>query len=162
MHPDPAGEVKNVDYELLIAQAEALTGGCRHAVANMANVSALIFQEMDRINWAGFYLMEDGVLVLGPFQGKPACIEIPEGKGVCGTAAAQDLPQRVDDVHSFPGHIACDSASRSELVIPLHAGGRVIGVLDIDSPDPGRFSEEDEKGLVRLCRMLERGLASWK
>ena len=153
--------MRNVDYDILTAQAEALTEGCNHAVANLANVSALIFQEMERINWAGFYLMENGVLVLGPFQGKPACIEIPVGKGVCGTAAALDLPQRVDDVHSFPGHIACDGASRSELVIPLHAGGRVTGVLDIDSPDFGRFSEEDEEGLVRLCRMLERGLASW-
>ena len=153
--------MRNVDYDILTAQAEALTEGCSHAVANLANVSALIFQEMERINWAGFYLMENGVLVLGPFQGKPACIEIPVGKGVCGTAAARDLPQRVDDVHSFPGHIACDGSSRSELVIPLHAGGRVIGVLDIDSPDCGRFSEEDEKGLVRLCRMLERGLAAW-
>ena len=149
-----------MNYDLLIAQTEALTEGCRHKVANLANVSALIWQEMDRINWAGFYLMENGVLVLGPFQGKPACIEIPVGKGVCGTAAEQDRPQRVDDVHRFPGHIACDSASLSELVIPLHAGGRVIGVLDIDSPDLDRFSEEDEAGLLRLCKVVERNLAA--
>ena len=160
MHPDPDREVNSVDYDLLAAQTEALVGGCRHSVANLANVSALIYQEMDRINWAGFYLMKTGVLVLGPFQGKPACIEIPEGKGVCGTAAAEDRPQRVDDVHRFPGHIACDDASRSELVIPLHGGGRVIGVLDIDSPEYARFSQEDEDGLLRLCQVLERHLAA--
>lgn len=149
-----------MDHELLIAQAAALTEGCPHTVANLANVSALIFQEMDRINWAGFYLMENDVLVLGPFQGKPACIEIPLGKGVCGTAAAEDRPQRVDDVHRFPGHIACDAASRSELVIPLHGSGRVIGVLDIDSPEPARFSEQDEAAFVRLCQALERTIAA--
>ena len=148
-----------MDRDLLIAQAAALTEGCRHAVANLANVSALIFQEMDRINWVGFYMMEKDVLVLGPFQGKPACIEIPKGKGVCGTAAAEDRPQRVDDVHRFPGHIACDAASRSELVIPLHADGRVIGVLDIDSPELSRFSEEDEAAMLRLCQALESILA---
>ncbi len=148
-----------MDYELLIAQTQGLIEGCRHATANLANVSALIFQEMDGINWAGFYLLENGVLVLGPFQGKPACIEIPLGKGVCGTAAAEDRAQRIDDVHRFPGHIACDAASRSELVIPLHANGRVIGVLDIDSPKLSRFSEEDEEGMARLCQALERSLA---
>lgn len=149
-----------MDYDLLSAQTEALIEGGRHIVANLANVSALIFQEMEGINWAGFYLMENGRLVLGPFQGKPACIEIPVGRGVCGTAVAEDRVQRVDDVHLFPGHIACDSASRSELVIPLHSCGRVVGVLDIDSPDIDRFSEEDEAGLLRLCKVLEKNLAS--
>ena len=149
-----------MDYDLLSAQTEALIEGGRHIVANLANVSALIFQEMEGINWAGFYLMENGRLVLGPFQGKPACIEIPVGRGVCGTAVAEDRVQRVDDVHLFPGHIACDSASRSELVIPLHSCGRVVGVLDIDSPDIDRFSEEDEAGLLRLCKVLEKNLAA--
>ena len=149
-----------MDYDLLSAQTEALIEGGRHIVANLANVSALIFQEMEGINWAGFYLMENGRLVLGPFQGKPACIEIPVGRGVCGTAVAEDRVQRVDYVHLFPGHIACDSASRSELVIPLHSCGRVVGVLDIDSPDIDRFSEEDEAGLLRLCKVLEKNLAA--
>ena len=151
-----------MNYDLLTAQAEALTEGCPHLVANLANVSALLFQELDRINWVGFYLMKDGGLILGPFQGRPACIEIPLGKGVCGTAAAEDRRQLVEDVRLFPGHIACDSASRSELVIPLHAEGRVIGVLDIDSPERGRFSKEDAVGLEGLCRMLERRLLGWE
>ena len=146
--------MNSVDYDLLAAQTEALVGGCRHSVANLANVSALIYQEMDRINWAGFYLMKTGVLVLGPFQGKPACIEIPEGKGVCGTAAAEDRPQRVDDVHRFPGHIACDDASRSELVIPLFRDGECFGVLDLDSASPARFREEDRTGLERIADVL--------
>ena len=145
-----------MDYDLLTRQLTALTADCPYRTANLANAAALLFQSLDRINWAGFYLMEDGELVLGPFQGKPACIRIPLGRGVCGTAAETDRTQRVEDVHRFPGHIACDEASRSEIVVPLHGGGRVAGVLDIDSPVTGRFSPEDEEGLVRFCAALER------
>ena len=150
--------MRKTDYSALIAQAESLIGGVPHTIANLANVSALIFTTMDDLNWAGFYLLEDGKLILGPFQGRPACIEILWGKGVCGTAAAEDRTQLVPDVHLFPGHIACDSASRSEIVIPLHAGGKVIGVLDIDSPLNARFTEEDRQGLEQLASFLEREL----
>ncbi len=129
-----------------------------HFVANLANLSALLFETLGDLNWAGFYLAEGGKLVLGPFQGRPACIEIPWGKGVCGTAAAQDATQRVPDVHAFPGHIACDCASRSEIVVPLRAKGRVVGVLDIDSPLPDRFSAADQRGLEALCARIEREL----
>ena len=124
------------DYKLLSQQLESLIAGVPYLTANLANASALLWQELDGINWAGFYLAEGDVLVLGPFQGKPACIEIPYGKGVCGTAFRSDSTVVVDDVHQFPGHIACDCASNSEIVIPLHRDGSVIGVLDIDS----RFS----------------------
>ena len=148
----------NTDYELLIRQAEALIQGVPHLVANLANVSALIFTTLEDINWAGFYLLEGDKLVLGPFQGNPACVEIAIGKGVCGTAAAKDAVQLVPDVHLFEGHIACDSASRSEIVVPLHQGGKVIGVLDIDSPSLSRFTEEDSAGLSGLCTMLETQL----
>ena len=133
--------------------------GVPYLTANLANLSALIWEELDRINWAGFYLMNDGALVLGPFQGRPACIRIEIGKGVCGTAVREDAVQRVDDVHLFPGHIACDEASRSELVIPIHAGGQVIGVLDIDSPEYGRFDEKTRQKLEGLVRMMEQDLA---
>ena len=129
-----------------------------YEIANLANGSALIFSEMDRLNWAGFYRMEDGALVLGPFQGKPACIRIPLGKGVCGTAAAQDRTMRVPDVHEFPGHIACDSASRSELVIPVHRDGRVWGVLDLDSPEKDRFTRQDQEELEEFVKILEENL----
>ena len=144
------------DYDLLLAQAESLIKGVPHRTANLANLSALLWETLPEINWAGFYLMEDGLLVLGPFQGKPACIEIRVRSGVCGTAVAEDATQLVFDVHQFPGHIACDSASNSEIVVPLHDGaGSVIGVLDIDSPVTGRFSEADRAGLEALCRMME-------
>jgi GAF domain-containing protein len=152
--------VKSVNYDLLSAQLTALTEGIPYEVANLANASALLWQELPEINWAGFYKMTDGALVLGPFQGKPACIRIPVGRGVCGTAVAEDKIQLVYDVHDFPGHIACDSASNSEIVIPLHKGGAVWGVLDIDSPSLARFSAEDEEGLVRFARILEEALAS--
>ena len=144
------------DYNVLNAQLRALIEGVPHSIANLANASALLYQSLDRLNWAGFYLLEGETLVLGPFQGKPACIEIPLGKGVCGTAAREDKTQRVDDVHRFPGHIACDSASRSELVIPLHQNGAVVGVLDIDSPEPARFSPEDQTGLEEFAQILEQ------
>ena len=146
------------DYDALIAQADALTNGVPHRIANLANVSALIFDSMDDLNWAGFYLLEGETLVLGPFQGKPACIEIPVSRGVCGAAVREDRAQLVPDVHAFPGHIACDSASRSELVVPLHKDGRVFGVLDLDSPSPARFTAADQNGMERLARVLEQNL----
>ncbi len=146
------------DYEALIAQADALTSGVPHRISNLANVSALIFDAMDDLNWAGFYLLEGETLVLGPFQGKPACIEIPVSRGVCGAAVREDRSQLVPDVHAFAGHIACDSASRSELVVPLRKNGAVIGVLDLDSPSLARFTEADRTGMERLCAVLERNL----
>jgi len=148
----------NTNYDELVKQAEALVENVPHLTANLANVSSLIYFSLADINWAGFYLSEGEKLVLGPFQGRPACIEIPYGKGVCGTAAAEDRTLRVDDVHLFKGHIACDSASRSEIVVPIHEGGRVAGVLDIDSPLLARFSSEDEAGLKRLAACIEKHL----
>lgn len=123
-------------------------------IANMANVSALLFNYLDEVNWAGFYLFKENQLVLGPFQGQPACIRIPMGKGVCGTAAAERKVQRITDVHAFDGHIACDAASNSEIVIPLIVNGDLVGVLDIDSPVFSRFDEEDEKGLTAIANLL--------
>ena len=146
------------DYETLIAQADALTNGIPHRIANLANVSALIFDTLEDLNWAGFYLLEGETLVLGPFQGKPACIEIPVSRGVCGAAVREDRSQLVPDVHAFKGHIACDSASRSELVVPLHVSGEIFGVLDLDSPILSRFTEADREGMERLARVLERNL----
>lgn len=145
-------------YPLLISQLSALVEGVPHRIANLANASALLMEALDDINWAGFYLMEEGRLVLGPFQGRPACIEIPVGKGVCGTAVEKDEILLVENVHDFPGHIACDSASNSEIVLPLHAGQKVVGVLDIDSPIFARFDEEDRKGLVCFARIVEKML----
>ena len=147
-----------MNYKELIMQVDALTAGVPHLVANLANVSAAIWQEMDRINWAGFYLMEGGKLVLGPFQGKPACIEIAVGRGVCGTAVAERKTQLVEDVHQFPGHIACDSASNSEIVVPMYKNGEVFGVLDIDSPYYARFTKDDQAGMEEVVRVLEKNL----
>ena len=147
-----------MNYQTLIMQVKALTEGVPHTIANLANVSAAIWQEMDRLNWAGFYLMQDGILVLGPFQGKPACIEIPVGKGVCGTAVKERRTVLVEDVHQFPGHIACDSASNSEIVVPIFKNGEVFGVLDIDSPYFARFTAEDREGLEALVKVLEETL----
>ena len=147
-----------MNYKELIMQVDALTAGVPHLVANLANASAAIWQEMERINWAGFYLMEGGKLVLGPFQGKPACIEIAVGKGVCGTAVAERKTQLVEDVHQFPGHIACDCASNSEIVVPMYKNGEIFGVLDIDSPYYARFTAEDQAGMEELVRVLERNL----
>ena len=147
-----------IDYSVLCKQLEALTEGVPYKIANLANAAALLWEHLDRINWAGFYIMEDGKLVLGPFQGKTACIVIPVGKGVCGTAVAENATQLVADVHQFPGHIACDAASNSEIVVPIRVGGKVWGVLDIDSPEFGRFSEEDRAGLEAFARVLERAL----
>ena len=143
------------DYKALNAQLKALTEGIPYKIANLANASALLWQHLDTINWAGFYMMEDGALVLGPFQGKTACIRIPVGKGVCGTAVAESATQLVPDVHVFPGHIACDCASNSEIVVPIRKGGEVIGVLDIDSPVLNRFSAADEAGLRQIVAVLE-------
>ena len=144
------------DYALLTDQAAAMIQTAPHYVAARSNLSALICESMDRLNWAGFYLMDKGSLLVGPFQGRPACIRIEIGKGVCGTAVKEEKIQRVADVHAFPGHIACDSASRSEIVLPIRSGGRIVGVLDIDSPEPERFSEEDEKGLALLADLIGR------
>ena len=146
------------NYESACAQLAALVDGIPYEVANLANASALLWQEMPGINWAGFYKMEDDALVLGPFQGKPACIRIPVGRGVCGTAVAEDKVQLVYNVHDFPGHIACDSASNSEIVLPVHVNGQIWGVLDIDSPHIGRFTEEDRAGLQRIVAILEKAL----
>ncbi|MCI1010311.1 GAF domain-containing protein [Pseudomonas oryzihabitans] len=138
-------------YAMLAAQVEALLAGERNLVANAAQLSAFIYQEVPDLNWAGFYFVEgDDQLLLGPFQGKVACMRIPFSKGVCGAAARERRTQRVEDVHAFPGHIACDAASRSELVVPLVQGGRLIGVLDLDSPDPARFSAADQAGIEAL------------
>ena len=154
-----------MDYGLLAQQLEALSEGEPSWLPLLSNASALLAENLADINWAGFYLampLDDGTpeLVLGPFQGKVACTHIAWRRGVCGTAAATDSVQRVEDVHAFAGHIACDSASNSEIVIPLHRDGAVCGVLDIDSPSLARFSADDEEGLVRFARILEEALAS--
>lgn len=143
------------NYDLAAAQLKALTENVPYEVANLANASALLWEVMPDINWVGFYKMTDGALVLGPFQGKPACIRIEVDKGVCGTAVARDAVQLVYDVHDFPGHIACDSASNSEIVLPIHVGGKIWGVLDIDSPSLGRFTREDRTGLEKIVAVLE-------
>lgn len=143
------------DYNSLNSILRSLTEDVPHLIANLANASSLLFNTLDDLNWAGFYLMENGKLVLGPFQGKPACIEIEIGKGVCGTAVAENKTQRIENVHLFPGHIACDGASNSEIVIPIHKGKETIGVLDIDSPLFGRFSEDDQKGLEKFVNIIE-------
>lgn len=141
-------------YAELLSAADALTAGEPDGIANMANVSALLWQYLPDLNWAGFYRMVDDELVLGPFQGKTACIRIPLDKGVCGAAARLAASQRVDDVHAFPGHIACDADSRSELVVPVIRDGAVIAVIDLDSPRPARFDAEDQAGLEQLAAML--------
>lgn len=146
------------DYELKAKQLEALIEDTGWDISVLANASALIWEALGDINWAGFYIMKEGNLELGPFQGKTACVSIRSGKGVCGTAVAEDKTQLVPDVHQFPGHIACDSASNSEIVIPLHARGRIYGVLDIDSPLKARFSEDDRAGLELLTSVLEKRL----
>lgn len=147
-------------YRQLIQAADALTLGEDDAVANMANVAALLWHSLPDLNWAGFYRNVGGELVLGPFQGRPACIRIPFGKGVCGAAAATLAPQRVDDVHAFPGHIACDPASESELVVPVVGVRGLVAVIDLDSPLKARFDSDDEEGCTRLARLLAPRLAS--
>ena len=150
---DPAE--KPLMYRLLKTQLTALIDGVPYLTANLANASALLNSALKEINWVGFYFLEGDILVLGPFQGNPACVEIKSGNGVCGTAVAKDEIQLVKNVHEFPGHIACDSASNSEIVIPIHANGKVIGVLDIDSPVLARFDEEDRDGLAEIVNVLE-------
>jgi L-methionine (R)-S-oxide reductase len=145
-------------YRDLASALEGLVAGEPDPIANMANAAALIWETLPELNWAGFYRNVGGELVLGPFQGRPACIRIPFGSGVCGTAAATRQVQRVEDVNAFPGHIACDSASSSELVVPILRDGELIAVLDLDSPRTGRFTEEDEAGCVRIAEILSRAL----
>ena len=147
-------------YKLMTAQIEALSESSRNYIPLLSNASALIYENMEDLNWAGFYLVRGGGLLLGPFQGKVACVKIEKGKGVCGTAYETDRTQRVEDVHQFPGHIACDSASNSEIVIPIHFKGEVVAVLDIDSPSLNRFSSEDQEGLETFVRKLEE-LLEW-
>lgn len=154
----PTAELEPAErYRQLVDAADALTNGESDAVANMANLAALIWEFVPGLNWAGFYRMVEGELVLGPFIGRPACIRIPLGKGVCGTAAATGETQRVEDVHAFPGHIACDAASQSELVVPVLRDGQVIAVIDLDSPKLAHFGPEDAAGLERLAvRIADR------
>ena len=146
------------DYDLMCRQLESLSEGVSWDITLLSNASALIWDSLSDINWAGFYLMKDGRLLLGPFQGKPACTVIEVGKGVCGTAVAEDSTQLVMNVHEFPGHIACDSASNSEIVIPVHVRGEIFGVLDIDSPLLARFDETDREGLEAAVHVLESAL----
>ncbi|HDM8161533.1 GAF domain-containing protein [Vibrio harveyi] len=147
-------------YQRLTKQAVALIESEKDYIANLANISSLLFMELEELNWAGFYLTKGDELVLGPFQGKPACVRIPMGRGVCGTAAQTNSVQRVYDVHAFEGHIACDAASNSEIVIPFTINGEVAGVLDIDSPNIGRFNEIDEEGLTHFMAEVEKLLNS--
>ncbi|AXN37893.1 GAF domain-containing protein [Peribacillus butanolivorans] len=149
---------KEKNYELVQKQLFALIEDEPNQIANLSNAAALLNQFLVEINWVGFYLLEEGQLVLGPFQGLPACVRIPMGKGVCGTSAATKKTLRVDDVHQFPGHIACDAASRSEIVIPLMKEGKLIGVLDIDSPITNRFDEVDQQGLEKFADILTKRL----
>lgn len=144
-------------YILIHSQLKALLAGETYVIPNLSNTSALLNGALEDINWVGFYLLHKGELLLGPFQGNTACIHIPIGKGVCGTAVQRDETQLVTDVHQFPGHIACDSASRSEIVIPIHKNGQIVGVLDIDSPTIKRFDEIDKEGLEAVVRILETG-----
>ena len=143
------------DYKLLAAQIKSLAEDEPHYIPVMSNASALLYENMEDLNWAGFYIMNKGSLMLGPFQGKVACIRIELGKGVCGTAAQSNETQLVKDVHQFPGHIACDSASNSEIVVPIHSEGKVVAVLDIDSPSLSRFDENDKEGLEQFVKALE-------
>jgi GAF domain-containing protein len=147
------------DYHSLCQSVAGLIDGVPHLIANLANASAAAWQAIEDINWAGFYLMEDGKLVLGPFQGKPACIEIALHRGVCGAAVTSGETQLVEDVRDFPGHVACDPASRSEVVVPIRAHGEVVAVLDVDSSTVGRFTDADKAGLEQLAAVVERELA---
>lgn len=149
-----SGTTKPQLYAELLAAADGLTAGEPDPVANMANVAALLWEFLPSVNWTGFYRVVDGELVLGPFAGRPACIRIPFGKGVCGAAAASGATQLVADVHAFPGHIACDAASRSELVVPIVREGQVIAIIDLDSPELARFDAEDARGIEALADIL--------
>ncbi|MCY8938578.1 GAF domain-containing protein [Peribacillus frigoritolerans] len=149
---------KEKNYELVQKQLLALIEDETNRIANLSNAAALLNQFLDEINWVGFYLYEEEQLILGPFQGLPACVRIPMGKGVCGTSAATEKTLRIEDVHQFPGHIACDAASRSEIVIPLMKDGKLLGVLDIDSPITDRFDEMDQQGLEKFAEILSNHL----
>ena len=151
MYTEPEQQEMQADPDWLLRQAEALLDGYEDPVANAANLAALLFHSLPDVNWAGFYFLQDGRLLVGPFQGRPACVEIPLGRGVCGTAAASRKIQRVADVDDFEGHIVCDVASRSEIVLPLIRNGELLGVLDIDSPVLDRFGPEDERLLAGIC-----------
>lgn len=151
-------EIRSGDLEALPAQARALLSGQQDAVANAANLSSLLFHSLDNVNWVGFYFLRDGQLLVGPFQGKPACVAIPLGRGVCGAAAVSRQVQRVADVHAFAGHIACDAESRSEIVLPLLRDGELLGVLDLDSPLADRFSAEDERVLTEIAEIYVRSI----
>lgn len=154
----PIGKNREENYRYMVETAKAFIHGESNLIANLANISSIIDLYVDTINWAGFYLMEGGELALGPFQGKPACIRIPLGKGVCGTAAKEGKTIVVEDVHAFPGHIACDAASNSEIVIPIFKDGEVMGVLDIDSPVKERFGSEEQVALEAVVKVLEGSL----
>jgi L-methionine (R)-S-oxide reductase len=151
-------ENKQQHYSELAQQIEAIVAGESDFVANMANISAILYWALDNVNWAGFYLVKEGQLVLGPFHGQPACIRIPIGKGVCGTAVSENCIQLIDDVHQFSGHIACDAASNSEIVLPIRHNNHIIAVLDIDSPNLGRFDHEDKTGLSQIVEILQTTL----
>lgn len=150
---------KTAFYRLLNEQIDAIISDETDSIANMANISALLFEQMECVNWVGFYRLIEDTLVLGPFQGKVACIRIPVGKGVCGTAVSESATQLVEDVHAFAGHIACDAASNSEVVVPVYHNGKIVAVLDIDSPEVGRFDEEDKAGIEAIVKSFERSLA---
>jgi L-methionine (R)-S-oxide reductase len=149
---------KQQHYAQLAKQVEAIVAGEQDLVANMANISAILYWALENVNWAGFYLVKEGQLVLGPFHGQPACIRIPIGKGVCGTAVSENTIQIVEDVHQFSGHITCDTASNSEIVLPIHQNGQIIAVLDIDSPDIARFDIDDKSGLIQIVEILQATL----
>ena len=150
--------VKETNYLMLTKQLKSLIEDEHHLIAILSNTSALINDHLDQVNWVGFYLIEDNELILGPFQGHPACVHIEIGKGVCGTAVSEDATQRVSDVHQFPGHIACDANSKSEIVIPIHVNDKIIGVLDIDAPIKDRFTWDDQEGLEQVVQTLEKQL----
>ena len=150
--------VKETNYLMLTKQLKSLIEDEHHLIAILSNTSALINDHLDQVNWVGFYLIEYNELILGPFQGHPACVHIEIGKGVCGTAVSEDATQRVSDVHQFPGHIACDANSKSEIVIPIHVNDKIIGVLDIDAPIKDRFTWDDQEGLEQVVQILEKQL----
>jgi GAF domain-containing protein len=149
---------KQQHYAQLAQQVEAIVAGEQDLIANMANISAILFWALENVNWVGFYLVKKGQLVLGPFHGQPACIRIPIGKGVCGTAVSENSIQMVENVHQFSGHITCDTASNSEIVLPIHQNGQIIAVLDIDSPDIARFDIDDKSGLIQIVEILQATL----
>lgn len=150
--------INETNYSMLTKQLESLIEDEHHLIAILSNTSALINDTLDQVNWVGFYLIEDNELILGPFQGHPACVHIEIGKGVCGTAVSENATQRISDVHQFPGHIACDANSNSEIVIPIHVNNEIIGVLDIDAPIKDRFTKDDQEGLEQVVQILEKQL----